>query len=483
MYRLMNTPLFPAWRSALAARGRRVRQLQCAAEVENEFARFLPAHLLQRTTEGAGSRERLYSRQRTFWCFLWQVMQPQTSCRAVVRQVQATEETARVLIDESSSAYCQARARLPLEVLNTALEHSARCVDRVAATGVPGWSRPVKAVDATSVQMPDTQANRHRYHYPTGQKPGCGIPVLRAVALFSLAGGALHDVVTDACYTAELVMFKSLWPRLQRGDILLGDRAYGCFPLLAALPLQGVDVVARLHQGRQLDLRRARKLGPDDWLTTFRRGYVIPPYLTAAAWRALPQDIEVRIIRSVFAQPGFRTRTIWIVTTLTDATAYPAKAIAELYAQRWQLELSFRDLKTTMGMESLRCRTPDMVEKELRMFLIAYNGLRGLMAEAAATHQVSRLRISFKGTVDAVRSFHPVMLRARSSRTFNQLRARLLSILVADALPLRPGRCEPRAVKKRPKPYPLLTKRRRHFREVPHRGAPKPRKRPQIILT
>lgn len=346
-----------------------------------------------------------------------------------------------------------------------------------------GVSSTVKVVDATSLQTPDTQANWRRYHYPTGQKPGCGFPVLRAVALFALAGGALHDVVTAACYTAELVMFKALWPSLNCGDILLGDRAYGCFPLLAALPLQGVDVVARLHQGRQLDLRRARKLGPEDWLTTLHRAYIIPPYMTAAAWRALPADIEVRMIRSTFSRPGLRTRTIWIVTTLTDATCYSAKAIAELYTQRWQLELSWRDLKTTMGMECLRCRTPAMVEKELRMFLIDYNGLRGLMAEAAATHQVSRQSISFKGTVDTVRTFHPVMLRTQSPRTLKRLRSRLLSILVADALPLRPGRREPRAAKKRPKPYPLLTKPRRRFKEAPYRGAPRPRKRPQTVLT
>ena len=176
-------------------------------------------------------------------------------------------------------------------------------------------------------------------------------------------------------------------------------------------------------------------------------------------------------------------RTIWIVTTLTDAETYSAEAISQLYLRRWQMELSFRDVKTTLGMESLRCLSPQMIEKEIRMFLIAHNCLRALMAETATTHDVPRERISFKGTMDALRSFHPVMLRANSKRTRNRLRSRFLEILAADSLPVRPGRSEPRAVKKRPKPYPFLTKNRHIFHELPHRGNPQACKRPQVILT
>lgn len=238
----------------------------------------------------------------------------------------------------------------------------------MATEGVPGWTRPIKVVDATSFKTPDTPENRKKYHYPTGQKKGCGFPVLRALAVFSLAGGAIHQIITAACYTAELIMFKTLWPTLQRGDILLGDRVYGCFPLLASLPLQGVDVVARLNQARQLDLRRAEHLGENDWRTTFKKHYVMPPYMTKEEWEALPATITVRIIRSHPAIKGFRTRTIWIVTTLLDATLYPSAAIIELYLRRWQMELSFRDLKTTLGMETLRCRSPQMIEKKYACF-------------------------------------------------------------------------------------------------------------------
>ena len=478
----MSTPIFPAWRSRLAAYGRRNHDRRSAVEMEHAFSRFLPKSLLDKPKQGAGSRVRLFSRSRTFWCFIWQVLQPRTACRAVVRKVQAESEHERRIIDESSSAYCQARHRLPLEVVQGGLEHSAVCADRIVKEGVPGWKRPIQVVDATSFQTPDTPANRKRYHYPAGQKKGCGIPVMRAMALFSLASGAIKQIATAACYTAELVMFHPLWSCLKHGDILLGDRAFGCFSVLAGLPRQGVDVVARLHQGRHLDLRRSKKLGPDDWRTTIAKSRIKPPYMTTAQWNTLPDAIDVRVLKVQIRIKGFRTKRFWLVTTLLDPREYTKESLDLLYLRRWQMELSFRDLKTTMGMESLRCRTPIMLEKEVRMHLIAYNFLRALMAEAAVPHNLSVYRISFKGTIDTIRSFYPAMLRARSRRQAGRLRKRLLIILYEDQIPLRPNRSEPRAVKKRPKPYQYLTKHRRVFKATPHRGKISG-KRPQVILT
>lgn len=478
----MNTPFFPAWRPRLAALGRRAGSRRSAAEVENEFARFLTHDLLAQAAEGSGSRRRTFTRKRTFWCFLWQVLQPFTACRAVVRKAQAELETQNRRIGENSSAYCQARARLPLALLHAGMQQSAACADRLAVSGVPNWQRPIKVVDATSFQMPDTPANRRKYHYPTGQKKGCGFPVMRVLAIFSLAGGAIHQIFTAACYTAELAMLKPLWSTLQRGDILMGDRLYDCFALLAALPLRGVDVVARLNQGRKLDLRKATKLGLNDWQTTLCIPKRPPPYMTKREWNTLPTTIPVRIIRSRLAVKGFRTKTVWIITTLLDPELYPASLIADLYLRRWQMELSFRDLKTTLGMEMLRCRSPEMIERELRMFLIAHNCLRALMAEAATARQIPRQRISFKGAMDTIRSFHPAMLRAASRSAQSRLHTRMIAILADDALPLRPDRSEPRAIKRRPKPYPLLTKPRHIFKALPHKGKPR-RLRPQLILT
>ena len=161
---------------------------------------------------------------------------------------------------------------------------------------------------------------------------------------------------------------------------------------------------------------------------------------------------------------------LWISTTLLDPVVYPAAQIAQLYRRRWDMELCFRDLKTTIGMEELRCLTPAMVHKELLVFLIAHNFMRCLIAQAASAHQVCRTRISFRGTVDAARSFHQAIRLARSQRHARRLYRRLLEILACDLVPLRPGRYEPRAVKRRPKPFSRLTKPRHLYREVPHRG-------------
>jgi hypothetical protein len=293
---------------------------------------------------------------------------------------------------------------------------------------------------------------------------------MQLCGLYSLASGAILKTVQDSWSAHEVRLFKDLWPELLSGDILLGDRPFGAYVLLALLPLRGVDVVTRLHQRRGFNRRQAKKIGPSDWLVTWTRPLKRPDYLSEEEWSTVPEQISVRIIHVRVETKGFRTRELWLSTTLLDPITYPAEQVAQLYRRRWDMELCFRDLKTTMGMEELRCRSPAMVHKELLAFLIAHNFIRCLIAQAATTHQVSRTRISFKGAVDAARSFYQAMRLARSARKANSLYRRLIEILARDQVPLRPDRCEPRAVKRRPKPYSLLTKPRHRFKEMPHRG-------------
>jgi hypothetical protein len=469
-------------RPRLAAMGRSVAKHGGAAEVENMFSGLMPAGLLKRAATKEGSRNRIYGKSLTFWCFLWQVLHPDTACRAVVRKIQAQCETTRRRIASSNSAYCQARSRLPLEMFDQAYRHVAMRVEQMAGFPVPTWKRAVKVVDTTSCRLPDTPENARKYHYPTGQKKGCGFPVMRIQAIFSLASGVISEITTAACYTAEVVMFTALMPSLKPTDILLGDRAFGHFAILAMLPMQGVDVVARLNQGRNLDLRRAPKLGRNDWLVTLPKPVRAPAYISGTLWKKTPESIPVRVIRSHMAVKGFRTRSVTIVTTLLDAERYSRDDIAKLYLRRWAIELSFRDIKTTMGMEELRCRSPKMIEKELRMFLVAYNCIRALMVESAIKHHLSIERISFKGTVHAVDSFSSVLFQATSRRTQTIRHNRLITILAEDTLPHRPGRVEPRSIKRRPKPYPWLTSDRRTYKEAPHRGKRRATKRPQTII-
>jgi len=469
----MNTPYFPAWRRKLAAVGRRRELLgrrQSPVEIESQCVRFLTQRTLAAPQDGKRRRQRDFFLSLVFWCFVWQVLQPRTSCRAVVRQTQAFCETERRHLDENTSAYCQARGRLPVAVLQQALADSAAAADRQSVQGVPGWTRPIKVVDGTGVRLPDTDANRKVYPYPSGQQPGCGFPVMKVLGLYSLASGAILKTVDGPWYIHDLRLFQSIWPELQRNDIVMGDRAFGAYIALALLPLRGVDVVSRMNQCRGFNRRESKRLGPADWLATWPRPLKRPDYLSEEEWAAVPLQITVRIIRVRFHSNGFRTQELWISTTLLDPIAYPAEQIAQLYLRRWDMELCFRDLKTTMGMEELRCKSPAMVQKELLAFLIAHNFIRCLIAEAASRHQVPRMRISFKGAMDAARSFQQAMRLAHSQRQAHRIHSRLLEILALDLVPFRPCRHEPRAVKRRPKPYQRLTKPRRLFKELAHRG-------------
>jgi hypothetical protein len=471
----MTTPFFPAFRARLAALGQRTtRHLRQATleQLTRHLANLIPVHLLSCADEGLNSRERLYTLRLTCECFLWQMLQFNTACREVVRQVQAL---ARLhgwgAVDEGTSAYIQARQRIPQVCLEAVLAATARAAEQRAGASPCLQRRPVKVVDGSSVQLPDTAANQKAYPQPTGQKPGCGFPVMKLLVLFSLASGALLDVVMDNLHSHDLRLFHRLWECLKAGDILLGDRAYGDYVTLAGLPRQGVDVVARLHQRRKVDFRRARRLGPNDGVFVWRKGCQQSSILTPAQWAALPDAIQVRIVRFTASCRGFRSQSITLVTTLLDPDQYPAAELIALYARRWRIELCLRDVKTTLGLEQLRCLSPAMVRKELLAGLIAHNLIRCVMAEAARAYEAELERLSFKGTVDAVRQFSAALAQARTRKLRETLWRDLLRTLARDAVPFRPGRTEPRAVKRRPKPFPLLNCPRRRFVELPHRNS------------
>jgi len=471
----MHTPFFPAFRARLAALGRRTTTHLRQATLQQlgaHLAGLIPVHLLSSADEGPNSRERLFTLRLTCECFLWQMLKPRTACREVVRQVQAMAcAQGGRSVDDGASAYIQARQRLPQECLERILAATARAAEQRAAGSPSLQGRPVKVVDGSSVQLPDTAANQQAYPQPSGQKPGCGFPVLKLVVLFSLASGALLDVVMGNLRQHDLRLFHRLWECLKAGDILLGDRAYGDYVTLAGLPRQGVDVVARLHQRRKVDFRKARRLGHHDGVFTWRKGCMQSTILTPEQWSALSEQIQVRLVRFTAACRGFRTQHLTLVTTLLDAQLYPAAELIALYLRRWRVELCLRDVKTTLGLEQLRCQSPAMVRKELLAGLIAHNLIRCVLAEAAQVHAAELERLSFKGAVDALRQYSAVIAQARTNRLKQKLWQDLLHTLIRDVVPLRPGRTEPRAVKHRPKPFPLLNRPRRKFVELPHRNS------------
>ena len=471
---MLNTPYFPTLRCRLAALGRRTAQTlrqSTLSQLQEHLRDLLPVPLLCAEDEGPNSRHRIYSLRLTCECFLWQMLKPRTSCREVVRQVQALFRLhGRGHVDEGDSAYVQARHRLPRQRLEKVLVATAQAADRRVGSIGQLQGRPVKVADGSTTQLPDTAENQKRYPQPASQKKGCGFPVMKLVALFSLSSGAILNVILGSLRHHDLRLLRQLWEQLKKGDILLGDRAFGEYTTLAGLPTQGVDGVARLHHRRKVDFRKARRLGPGDGLFVWTKGCQQSQILSASEWALLPAQITVRIVRFTATIRGFRSRRITLVTTLLDPKLYPAQELIGLYARRWRLELCFRDLKTTMGMEQLRCKSPDMAEKELLAYLIAHNLIRCVIAQAVALHQVDLERVSFKGSVDALRQYSDAIAQARNRKMRRQLWEDLLLNLARDLVPNRPNRIEPRAVKRRPKPYPLLNKPRGKFKDIAHRN-------------
>lgn len=480
----MTTPCFPAFRSQLAALGRRTLQTLRQAtlhQLQEHFTAVLPPALLAATDEGLNSRDRIFNLRLTFECFVWQVLTPQTSCREVVRHVQALCRLHdRPVPNEKDSAYVQARLRLPCERLEKALQTTAAVADQRVGTGGSLRGRPVKVVDVSSTQLPDTPENQEACPQSSVQKEGCGFPVMEFMALFSLCSGAILDLVLGNLHTHDLRLLRQMWDKLKKGDIILGDRAFGEYTTLAALPQgHGVDVLARLHQARKVDFRKGRRLGKKDALFVWTKNCRTSEILSPEEWKRLPASITVRVIRFTATIRGYRQRRITLVTSLLDPELYPAEELMALYARRWRLELCFRDLKTQMGMEQLRCKSPEMAQKELLAYLVAHNLIRCLMAEAVATYAVDLERVSFKGAVDALRQYSNAISQARNRRTRRQLWKDLLRNLARDLVPLRPNRSEPRVVKRRPKNFGWLTKPRHKYHECLHRNRywpAKPRK-------
>lgn len=405
----------------------------------------------------------------TFWTFLAQVLSPNSACRDAVRKAQAWWALRhRIEISPATSAYCQARARLPDALLQRIHRHLSDHLEANVPSASLWLGRAVKVVDGTGLSMPDTASNQAAYPQSVSQKPGCGFPLMKLVGIFSLASGALLHFARGTQYVHDCQLFVQLWPHLLKGDVVLGDRGFCSFLALGSLLAQGVDSVLRLHQNRRVDFRRGKRLGKDDqlvvWPKPFRRPTEHHPELMAA----LPKKLTLRQIRLRVQIKGFRSQTILLVTTLLDPVAYPVEQIRQLYLQRWSVELHFREIKTLLALDILRCLSAEMVEKELLIHVIAYNLVRSVMQRAALRHQVDLERLSFKGTLDTLNHFAEAIHAAQGTpHRQAELLDAMFELIARDQLPFRPGRSEPRAKKRRPKAYPFLTKPRRKMRIAP----------------
>jgi len=423
----------------------------------------LPQHF------GGGKRTRLFPPSVTFWLFLSQVLDEKGSCREALRRFQAWLSLERgKTASPNTAAYCKARAKLRPQELRRV---NQRIVDRMETAFPWRWhGRRVQVVDGTGLSMPDTPENQAAWPQPKRAKKGCGFPVMRVAALFSLATGAMTGFAHGALAVHERTLYRKLWRLLKRGDVLLGDRGFCAFADFYLLSRNGVDCVMRKN-GRRKNASVIRRNSKNDRIVEWKRSGARPKWLAPKTWRDLPESIAVREVEVHVQFPGFRSQVILVATTLLDHRVFPASDISDLYLKRWRVELFFRDLKTTMGMDILRCQAPPMVGNELWMHVIAYNLVRAVMSEAALAHAVPHDRISFKGTVSTLRQWAPALAtRGPLRKQRLALYSWMLACIAKDTLPFRPGRNEPRARKRRPKAYQLLNKPRAQFREIMHRN-------------
>jgi hypothetical protein len=418
-------------------------------------------------------KDRIYTPFVTVCLFLSQVLDPDHSCRATVaRLIVWMAVNGRKPCAPDTNSYCEARQRLPLGVI-VRLVHLTAAKIEIGANDIWFWKgRRVTLVDGTTCSMPDTPRNQKVFPQSTCQGIGLGFPLVRIVVLISLATGVVRDLANGPYKgkgTGETALLRTLLHGLEAGEILLGDRYFASFFMIAELVLGNVDGLFRMHQRRKFDFRKGRILGSEDHVVTWTKP-MRPEWMDERTYARIPNEMKVRELRFEVEQPGFRVNELVLVTTMLDATEYTKEELANLFLQRWNIELDLRSIKDVLQMDVLRCKSPEMVEKEIWMHILAYNLIRGVAAKAADAHDKQPRQISFKGTLQTMTEFREALRRATPEERERLVKAMLEAIsqhIVGD----RFGRVEPRANKRRSKSQRYLTEPRRQARKRLMRAA------------
>ena len=405
----------------------------------------------------------VYTPGITLWAFLSQVMHggQLRSCKAAADRVSLL----RLQLDlkrcsVTSGAYCRARAKLPESVLERLTNTVADELERRVPRDWLWCGRHVKIVDGTTATMADTADNQKVYPQQSSQKAGLGFPIARMVGILSLATGALCGLSVgpySGKETGEPALLRQMWDRFDEGDVVLSDSAYGSYFMLALGQQRGLDWVVRLHQRRKADFRRGERLGRGDHIVVWHRPEQ-PEWMDDQTYASIPETLRLREVQILVDQPGFRTEHIVVVTTLLDANRYPKQAIADAFRARWHAELDLRSIKEALEMAPLRCKSPQMVHRELWTHWLAYNLIRKVMAQAAIAGEVGPREISFTGArVSITNAWDLMTINPKAAASLGRHRLREIA---SQRVGNRPNRVEPRAVKRRPKPHKLLHKPR-----------------------
>lgn len=436
------------------------------------FHTLLPKDRIQAVLEAENVSYRaggIFTPFVTLWAFLSQVLCKEGSCESAVARVLVHRvERRQKPCSANTASYCEARQKLPEAVYSQLTRSTGRELHRQSAEAWKWKGRLVQIVDGSTSIMHDTPANQKQYPQSRSQKPGLGFPILRFVVLLSLSVGTVLECAIGPCRgkkTGELNLFRQLRQTIESGTILLGDRYYDSYVDISELRSRGVDVVFGMKNLRKCDFRRGRRLGSEDHVVVWTRPrYDSTRFDSREAWAALPETMEVRECRLVVKRRGYQTRVIVVVTTLLDAAIYSKSDLMELFAQRWHCELDLRSIKSAMGMSQLRCKSPEMVRKELWMYLLAYNLIRTQMSRVASVHECQPRQLSFQSAKTFLKEFMQAMERARPNE-LEHLEAELLKTLYQCRVGDRPGRKEPRAVKQRKNKYPKLKQPREQARK------------------
>jgi len=413
----------------------------------------------------AAWNERLYTPLVTLWIFLGQVISADHSCRAAVARFVAHRiSRGERPCSSHTGAYCQARKRLPEQFFaHVARGVGAALVEKAESKWL--WNnRNVYMFDGTTISMPDTPSNQQAYPQSNKQTPGVGFPLARVAAIFSLSCGAILDLAV-AGYSGkgqgEVTLLRQLWNIFRPGDVVLTDALMCNWQNLCQLKQREIDVVTRINKAlRKADFRRGKRLGKNDHLVRWPKPFIRD--MDPEERRSLPDFVTVREVRIRVVQSGFRSRNIVIVTTILDPKQASKEELADLYRMRWNNETDFSSLKVTLQMDVLRCKTPELVRKEIWTHVIAYNLIRTMMVQSCLRAGIRPREISFKATVQTVEAFQPLIAASGCRSVANRLTLyeQVLQAIAVHQVGNRPGRLEPRQRKRRTKKYDFMTKPR-----------------------
>lgn len=436
------------------------------------FAEVLTAEAIEQAfaeNDSLFGQRDIFSTPIVLWAFLAQVLRGGKggACAAAVADIATyMQQTGGPVPSGDTGDYCRARFKLDLAVLHRLTAQVAQQLEEGAD---PSWlwhGLHAKLIDGFTFTMPDTMENQAEFPQQKSQRPGAGFPIARACAVLSLGTAAIHNLNIgpyEGKETGENALLREILDCLKEGDVAVFDRHYCSFIMLAILQQRGVHFCVRLHQRRLSDFRRGRRLGPDDHLVTWTRPKR-PPWMSEQLYAQIPETMTLREMRFQVTVPGRRSETLTVVTSLTDADAYPPEDIATLYGYRWNAELDIRDIKQTLGLDHVRCKTPNMVRRELWVTLLAYNLIRKLIAMAAAVHAKQPRQLGFTLACQTILSSW-MLLATGACRNVRRLWPLALERIAANEVANRPGRIEPRMIKRRRDHYPLMHDPRQQLRE------------------